>query len=459
MHYHRLSVLSVLAAALLGSPATSLPTPWGEMLEKHKWTQIPGNWITLGRPPDAATIDLHIALKAHRESALVDALQEVSEPRHPKYILFAAPLFKAYSRVSLLRFRYGAHLTKEQVAQLVAPNPDTLKLVISWLGHNGVPPTSISMTHGGGWLTAVGVPVSRANKLLRASYQIYYHPGTNESILRTVGYALPAALHTHVRTVVPTTAFTSRQLLQTEEAPRSGSSGAAEQAKNATSGESGNMLSHREAYEPNLHPSFLRWVYRMDAYIPKATNRNKLGIVGYSNESPNQLDIVEFMSDYRTDATSAIPHVESIVDDGYQRLRGVQANLETQYALALTFPTPVFYYMGTGYGAQLEPDPDGLGTVVPSPNDQYLQWLNYMTAQADSEIPRTISLGYGTEEPDISLEYANALCEMFAQLGARGVSVLAASGDAGVGQGKGCLTKYGYPQFYTIFPASCMCGV
>ncbi len=37
------------------------------------------------------------------------------------------------SRDPLLRCRYGAHLSKEQVAELVAPHPETLELVNSWL--------------------------------------------------------------------------------------------------------------------------------------------------------------------------------------------------------------------------------------------------------------------------------------------------------------------------------------
>ena len=41
------------------------------------------------------------------------------------------------------------------------------------------------MTHGGGWLTVTDV-VSQANELLRATYQLYYHPGSIDNILRTV---------------------------------------------------------------------------------------------------------------------------------------------------------------------------------------------------------------------------------------------------------------------------------
>jgi tripeptidyl-peptidase-1 len=106
--------------------------------------------------------------------------------------------------VPLLRFRYGAYLSKEQVADLVAPHPETLELVNSWFGYHGVPPSSISMTHGGGWLTVAGVSVSQANKLLGASYLLYNHAQTNETIFRTIGYALPAVLHKHVQTIAPT---------------------------------------------------------------------------------------------------------------------------------------------------------------------------------------------------------------------------------------------------------------
>jgi tripeptidyl-peptidase-1 len=131
----------------------------------------------LGHPPDGATIDLHIALKPDRETALIDALQEVSQPRHPKHVLSLLLCARLTHVCRFFIFRYGAHLTKEQVSQLVAPHPDTLKLVNTRLEHNGVPSSSISTTHGGCWLTVAGVPVSQADELLGASYQLYHHPG------------------------------------------------------------------------------------------------------------------------------------------------------------------------------------------------------------------------------------------------------------------------------------------
>jgi tripeptidyl-peptidase-1 len=83
-------------------------------------------------------------------------------------------------RVHMSRYRYGADLSKEQVAELVA-YPDTLELVDSWFEYHEVPSLAISITHGWG------------------------HTEMNETVIHTVGYSLPAALREHVQTVAPTT--------------------------------------------------------------------------------------------------------------------------------------------------------------------------------------------------------------------------------------------------------------
>ncbi|KAI9431421.1 hypothetical protein H4582DRAFT_2085096 [Lactarius indigo] len=109
--------------------------------------------------------------------------------------------------MSLLCVRYGAYLSKEQIAKPVALRQDTLKLVHSWLQHHGVPSFSVSTSHGDGWLIT---GVSQADKPLSPSYQLYNYTGadTTEVILRTISYALPAVpVHAHVRTVALTTCF------------------------------------------------------------------------------------------------------------------------------------------------------------------------------------------------------------------------------------------------------------
>ncbi len=61
---------------------------------------------------------------------------------------------------------------------------------------------------------------------------------------------------------------------------------------------------------------------------------------------------------------------------------------------------------------------------------------------------------------DLPLEYATAVCNLYLQLGARGVSVIFASGDDGVGRGD-CKPKDGSGkiQFSLVFPAPCTCVI
>ena len=93
MRHRRLSVLLVLATALLSGPTVPIrvPSPQDDMVVKHKWDIIPDNWLSLGPPLDDGTIELHIALQPKNENALTDALYEVSEPGHPKQV-FSLPL-------------------------------------------------------------------------------------------------------------------------------------------------------------------------------------------------------------------------------------------------------------------------------------------------------------------------------------------------------------------------------
>jgi hypothetical protein len=91
MRYTQLIVLSVLSGAPFRNIAKPLSPRWDKIRVKHTWDTVPSNWETLGHPPAATTIDLHIALEPHHEHALIDTLYEVSDPRSPKHVLSNTP--------------------------------------------------------------------------------------------------------------------------------------------------------------------------------------------------------------------------------------------------------------------------------------------------------------------------------------------------------------------------------
>ena len=296
------------------------------------------------------------------------------------------------------------------------------------------------MTHGGDWLTVTDVPVSQANELLGASYQLYYHDGWNDTILRTASYALPAALHVHVKTIVPTTAFTPTRFRQ--QTPRRPSD--EEAVLNATSGEPVNMLSHRQT--KSIEPSGLRVLYQTTTYVPPVPASSRLGIVGYNSEFPDLVDQATFMHRYMTDAQEDTIHWATINPNVPRGIPSHRANMFAQYAGAIANPIPITFYMGTG--VPLPNTPTKL--VIPSANDAFHQWLIFANDQPYN--PHTIGLmSDGHREGSLPPSYMDALCDLFKKLGARGTSVLVPSGDSGVGSDR-------YRNFDVNFPASCTCG-
>jgi len=283
-----------------------------------------------------------------------------------------------------------------------------------------------------------GVPVSKANDFLGASYQLYQHPGTNETILRTVGYALPAALHGHVQTVAPTTYFGSpRTLWQTPRVHRGGAAA---------------VLSSRNDYR--VTPTVLHSLYNSGAYEPAATEQNMLGVTGFHGEYASYEDLAEFMRRYRSDASDATFTVVEINDGGYASNHpGGEANLDMQYAQGIAWPTPHVFYSIGGLAAEFIPD-----SYQPvNDNEPYLDWLDHMLTL--TSVPQTISTSYSGNEQTFPPDYAKRVCDLFAQLGARGVSLLFASGDEGVGGGD-CKKNDGSDvvQFQPLFPPTCTFG-
>jgi hypothetical protein len=82
--------LSVLPVAVLAAIPVCLTTPlsprWDDVRVKHAWFSIPEKWECQGYPPVGTTMDLRVALKPHRENALIDVLYKISDLSHLKCV-------------------------------------------------------------------------------------------------------------------------------------------------------------------------------------------------------------------------------------------------------------------------------------------------------------------------------------------------------------------------------------
>ena len=161
---------------------------------------------------------------------------------------------------------------------MVAPHPDTHAIVSEWLEDHSIPADTIRPVLHGDWLMLEAVPISTANSLLGASYEIYEHLETGDTIIRTTSYSLPAALHEHIALVSPTTFFGGmRPLKATHHLDPSAPILKEDSALRAE------VLSTNavpSSCASSITPACLQALYNTTGYTPKATDVNVLGVAG-----------------------------------------------------------------------------------------------------------------------------------------------------------------------------------
>jgi tripeptidyl-peptidase-1 len=432
----RLVLLSLPFAAAL---ASAIPFKGYQQKVKESIHGPPSGWYKHAPAPKHHILELKIALPQPKFPELEQHLWEVSDPSHA---------------------RYGAHLSKQETEALMAPHPETLDVVRTWLAWHGLADEDITHSSANDWVT-VRVPVGLAEEMLTTDYHVYKHAQTGESVIRTMSYSLPEFLHDHVDLVQPTTMFARfkafRSTLHWSNHTRPADSSP---SGSTITGPAGNQVD--ASCNHTITVSCLRQLYNAVDYNTSATNGNALGITGYLNESANNVDLQQFYrlqnpSAYGSNYTSVSIHGGE--NNQSYEAAGLEANLDTQFGFGLTWPTP-----GTFYSTGGEPIFDSDLLTESDTNEPYSYWLEYILSQ--DTIPQSISTSYGDDEQTVPRSYAIRVCNGMAALGARGVSVMFSSGDGGVGNGvvypdkpldHQCYSNDGFKtsMFLPVFPASC----
>ena len=277
-------------AAFLGafqstlSKSIGLEKRWEELKAKHEWIDVPKGWVEVGRPPADYPLKMNIGLKQDRFDELLEHLHQVSHPDHHRCVRarFFCPSLSDASGSP----RYGNHLSKEEVDELIAPSSTTVEALEAWLAYHDVDPgSSLSRTDAGDWVT-VTIPIYKVEKMLDAKYSVYKHVVTSETIVRTMGYRLPSALHEHISIIAPTTYFStmramkSRALIQEPIDDRVSTPQAV-----FTQGNVPNRCAKL------ITPACLFALYNATGYKPAATDKNVLGVTGYGDQFANYADL------------------------------------------------------------------------------------------------------------------------------------------------------------------------
>jgi len=98
---------------------------------------------------------------------------------------------------------------------------------------------------------------------------------------------------------------------------------------------------------------------------------------------------------------------------------GVEAMLDAEYITTLGEGVPSEFW---GFSGRAPHNKD---------NEPFLKWLSAVSNTSDDTVPKLFSTSYGEPEVSVSNAYAERINVEFVKAGARGISLLFASGDSG----------------------------
>lgn len=425
MHIHRAALAAFLSLDLALASAIARSTSDSNLYSVKETHFVPRGWSSIGNPHPDQILDIKIGIKNKRFAELEKHLYQVSDPAH---------------------HRYRQHFSKDEVDALVKPDESVSNLVSEWLQEHGIESSECSYSSAKDWIS-VSLPVSKIEKLLDTKYSVYKHEdGT--SMVRTTEWSLPQHLHEHISTIQPTTAFLrASPMLQTVlESP-------GDDLKEDDYAPNQSTLNGVCNFE-GVTPACLRALYGTTNYVPQS-KISHIGFTNYLGEVANRSDTEVFLKQFRPEAVSSAQTFEQIsidngaIDNGTAGA-GYEGNLDIETIAGLVWPINITSY-ATGGSPPFVPD---IATPTDT-NEPYLVWLDYVLGKDD--LPQTISTSYGDDEQSVPASYAQSVCEGFAQLGLRGVSLLFSSGDSGVGANGTCVSNDGKntTMFLPAFPASC----
>ncbi|KAJ7041450.1 family S53 protease [Mycena alexandri] len=397
----------MLPSILLLFPLLVAATSGFHVLERRD--SAPAGFTRIGSPQEDQVLSLRLALTQGNITGLHDTVYAISTPGNS---------------------RYGNYLTREEVTEFVAPSSETLSSVNSWLASNNL--TASPITTARDWLL-VNMTVSQANALLVADFSTFQSDATNETVIRTLSYSVPAILKSSIEWVHPTISF-----------PQAKSSRPPSSLKRPTTAASAQPPASSVSADCRMNSSWtpvcLQELYGIPSTPAKPTT-DLFGVSGFDNDFANLRDLQTFLEIYRPDMNPNTTFGLITLDGGLNNQlpggAGLTGNPDTQYAVGLTNGVPVTFI--------------STGTLPDDLLVEMLDQANYLVSLENP--PRTI---LNTETPQLesllsSPQIAISMCNAYAQLAARGVSYIVQTNIWGAGS----VPIPDCKSFDASFPATC----
>jgi tripeptidyl-peptidase-1 len=315
-------------------------------------------------------------------------------------------------------------MSREEVSVALPPMAGARDEVLAWLGQHGI--TDISESFSGDMIQA-SIPVKTAETMFGTQFYNFINKEDSMEVLRaSTPYTVPANVAEKlylVGNLVQLPAFKRKIGMQGNLGIEAGSSS----EWPADCGRACNGL---------VTPGVLAAAYKLgDAPGVAGTSRG-MSTAEFQGVNYDDRDLSYFQ---KTCATKQNITVDKLIGSN----TGIKCKLPLFSQTCLEALLDIEYIKAVGGGIPL--------TNIYVKEFSLLNWAMEVDALDDKDLPMVHSLSYGNDErQQTSAAFMDSVNAQFMKLGARGVSLLAASGDQGVWGRSGV---YGSGRFNPDFPA------
>lgn len=354
-------------------------------------------WKTVSRTATATPIKALFMLKHQPEKMieLEETFWAVSDPKNA---------------------RYGNHLTRDGVSDLLMPAEGNTETVAAWLKENGVKDISFPNVD----MIEANMDAGLAESLLSTKFYDFQSLKKNSVLLRRIGepYSLPSNIASVVQLVgniarLPAIRGATIVPTSDEQMPTAWPAGC------------------DKCSAEFVTPAVLGQRYgATDAWTIAAAKGNRMGTAEFQGQNWNQADLDTFGSSCHITQNVTVTKQVGPNKSG----AGVESLLDLEYISGIARGIPLTNVYNSQYNLE--------------------DWAKQLAALTDDEIPLIMSVSYGNDEKQQkSTAFMEACNTQFMGFGARGVSILFASGDQGV-YGRSGTGFLGKGPFNPDFPAA-----
>jgi len=333
-------------------------------------------WEHEGPVPDDTRVELTFAIRQQNLDKLLDTFHKVSDPEH---------------------VLYGQHMTFDEVNALTAPDLRDVAVVASALQEMDAMNLRSTVTKD---FLIADVTVGAAERIFGGDYLRFRH-ADGRTTLRNPSAVLAPNLAASIDFVMPLNEMVS--------------SGGGMHVQVNSSSHAGAIVNT---------PGSLKKLYNVGDAVG-STPGNKQAFTGFLEQYWTNTDLKAFNLVYNRQGSGEKPSRQ--VGDGKTgagRVAGAEAELDVQYMMAMGLHVETEFWSFAGR----MPDNDQ--------NEPFLKFL--YTLSNTSDAPYVISTSYGEDEDSMTIEYQKRCNVEFQKAGVRGISLLFASGDSGVGGAVKC---------------------